>query len=254
MTEKYPAQDEREDTTPGLSSHLTWDELWRMQESSIFLLGLICVLALLVTILLVLPHDAGKAGVITSVIISHLTAGRAVGISTGMGGGLTRLEAIALGVLIESAVVCLFFSVFCLSFKRLITVRFLKDAMQSVHRSAQAHRGRLLRWGIPGLFFFVWFPFFMTGPVVGSVIGFLLGMRPWVVTLVVLVGTCSAIVSWTFALGPVVEWAQQIGEFVPLMLVFIILVLAASYRFSRFREAQEQRRSRENGNGEANGK
>jgi len=146
--------------------------------------------------------------------------------------------------LIESTVVCLFFTAFSLSFKKLISVRFLNDAMANVHRSAQTQRTRLLRWGIPGLIVFVWFPFFMTGPVVGSVIGFLLGMRPWVVVGVVLSGTVLAIISWTFILNEVVDWARTVGEFLPLMFVCILLIVIVSFRVKRFLEAQQRREPR----------
>ena len=183
-------------------------------------------------------------------LTTHLTGGRAFGISAALSGGFPLWQAILLGSLIEGTVVCFFFPAFCLSFKRLITLRFLTDAMANVQRSAVSQRARLLKWGIPGLIAFVWFPFFMTGPVVGSVIGFLLGMRPWMVVTVVLSGTVLAIISWTFILNEVVEWARTIGEFFPLMIVVILLILVGSYRVSRQRELQQRRRTAESGAGD----
>ena len=218
---------------------LDWDAIMRTQEARIFFTGVGCSAAILSWAIMMTRH----AGLILATLTTHLTAGRAVGITTALEGGLTRWQAILLGSLIESAVVCFFFSAFCLSYKRLITVRFLSDAMDNVRRSASSQRRRLLRWGIPGLLVFVWFPFFMTGPVVGSVIGFLLGMRPWVVITVVLTGTITAVISWTFILNEVIGWAQAIGEFVPLMLVGMLLIVAASFRVNRFMEAQQRRKN-----------
>ena len=218
----------------------TLKALLRMREGEIYLLGLACVLVMLGWFMALSRTDLGKAGTILAVVTTHLTGGRALGISTALSGGFERWEAILLGALIEGAVVCLFFPTFCLSLRRLIKVPFLTDAFANIHRSAQNQRGRMLKWGIPGLILFVWFPFFMTGPVVGSVIGFLLGMRPWVVTGVVLCGTTLAIVSWTFIIDQVVDWSQRIGEFIPWMLVCIVLILVVSFRISRYREAQQR--------------
>jgi len=218
-----------------------WGAILRTQEALIFLTGVACAAAIVAWFAVLSGKDLGKAATIMAIVTTHLTGGRAFGVSAALSRGFEPWEAIALGVLIEGAVVCFFFSAFCLSFKRLIVLRFLSGAIENIQRSAASQRSRLLRWGVPGLIMFVWFPFFMTGPVVGSVIGFLLGMRPWVVTGVVLFGTVLAIVSWTFAIGPVVEWAQRIGEFFPLMVVFILLIVVVSYRVSKHLEAQQAR-------------
>lgn len=210
-----------------------WKTVLRTQETVIFLVGLACAIAILVWILVLSGIRPGRSALILGVVTTHLTGGRAFGVSAALSGGLPLWQAIVLGSLIESSVVCMFFPVFCLSVKKLIMVRFLEDTMRNVERSATNQRARLLRWGIPGLILFVWFPFFMTGPVVGSAIGFLLGMRPWVVMVVVLSGTVLAIVSWTFILREIVGWAQAVGEFLPLMVVSILVILAASYRLSR---------------------
>jgi hypothetical protein len=83
-----------------------------------------------------------------------------------------------------------------------------------------------VKWGIPGLLIFVWFPFWMTGPVVGCIIGFLIGMRPWVNLTVVLLGTYLAIVSWGLVLNQIYEELAKIGPYVPFVFVGIILLLA----------------------------
>lgn len=217
-----------------------WKAILRTQEAGIFLLGLACA----VCVIAWFACEDSRKGTILGAVTTHLTGGRAVGISTALGGGLPLWQAILLASLIEGTVVCLFFTAFSLSFKKLISVRLLNDALANVHRSAQTQRTRLLRWGIPGLILFVWFPFFMTGPVVGSVIGFLLGMQPWVVVGVVLSGTVLAIISWTFILNEIVDWASTVGEFLPLMFVCILLIVIVSFRVKRLLEAQQRREPR----------
>jgi len=87
--------------------------------------------------------------------------------------------------------------------------------MARTQRYAEAQRPRALRWGIPGLLLFVWFPFWMTGPVVGSIIGFLIGLGPWTTMAVVLAGTGLAIVCWVFVLDQVFVQLRALGPYVP---------------------------------------
>jgi hypothetical protein len=81
------------------------------------------------------------------------------------------------------------------------------------------------RFGIGGLFFFVFVPFWMTGPVVGAIIGFLIGLRPWVTVTVVLVSTYIAIGIWALLLNELSVWAETVNQFAPYVLV-LVLVLA----------------------------
>jgi hypothetical protein len=90
------------------------------------------------------------------------------------------------------------------------------------------------RYGIIGLFAFVWFPFWMTGPVVGSVIGFLLGMRIWLNMTVVLTGTYVAIVGWAFLLRhfhkQVASYSSYAAMVLTALLIFVIIVGHLIYR------------------------
>ena len=223
------------------ATKVRWRALLRTPEATILAISALCQAAILGCFIWLTGHDATLAEALPSVLAAHLTTGRAGGITTALSVGFTRLQAITLGSLIEGAVVCLFFPIFSLSLQRLIHVPFLDATLARVHQSAETQRDRVLRWGIPGLLAFVWFPFFMTGPIVGSVIGSLLGMRPFVVIAVVLSGTVLAIVSWTCALGPIIEWTRRIGEVLPMMAVLILVLFAAGYRVRRFAQAARAR-------------
>ena len=65
-----------------------------------------------------------------------------------------------------------------------------------IHKAADAHKETVRKYGIAGLFLFVWFPFWMTGPVVGCVIGFMIGLRIRLNLSIVLAGTYMAIIGW----------------------------------------------------------
>ncbi len=81
-----------------------------------------------------------------------------------------------------------------------------------------------------GLFIFVWFPFWMTGPVVGCVIGFLIGLRIWVNITAVLAGTYVAIFGWAFFLRQVHEQVASYSSYAAMVLLAILLIiLIAAY-------------------------
>jgi uncharacterized membrane protein len=197
--------------------------------------GVLCALTILVWFVYLQHVDGRKAAKMVAVVTTHLSLGRAAGVSMAIGAHeFSRLETIVLGSLIEGSVVCVFFAAFCLSCKKLIRLPWLDTAIRNVRASARRQRRRLLGWGIPGLIAFVWFPFLMTGPVVGSVIGYLLGMRPWVVICTVMFGTISAIVSWTFLMKAVSQWAQMVGDYVPAAIVLTILVAILVVRLHHY--------------------
>lgn len=72
-------------------------------------------------------------------------------------------------------------------------VRFIGRILGSVTRAAERHQQRLQGFGAVGLFLFVFFPISGTGTLVGSVVGYLLGMRMRLVIPVVIAGHLASI-------------------------------------------------------------
>ncbi len=105
-----------------------------------------------------------------------------------------------------------------------------------MHSAAELRGGVVRKFGIAGLFVFVFTPFWMTGPVVGAIIGFLIGLRPWVNLAVVLVATYVAIGVWGLLLNELSVWASTVNRFAPYALFLaIVLIAAAMHVLSRQR-------------------
>jgi L-asparagine transporter-like permease len=102
--------------------------------------------------------------------------------------------------------------------------------------------GRVRPFGIIGLFVFVFLPFWMTGPVVGSIIGFLIGLRPWVNLVVVLGSTYIAIGIWALLLNELSAWAATVNQYAPWGLVVAIVLLAAAMNLLHRRQNQPANR------------
>ena len=71
----------------------------------------------------------------------------------------------------------------------------------------------------------VWFPFWMTGPVIGSIIGFLIGIKHYTTMLIVLSGTSLAIVIWTYFLKEIIVVLNQVSENAPYIVLGLIVVI-----------------------------
>ena len=102
--------------------------------------------------------------------------------------------------------------------------------MHWLEEAAESNKDKIRRYGIPSLFIFVLIPFWMTGPVVGCVIGFFLGIKPWVNLAIVLSATAMACLGWAVFLKELHERTADFSPFAPLiLLVFIVLVAVAGY-------------------------
>ena len=151
--------------------------------------------------------------------------GRAAGMAFGYSLGLGHSAVITISMVIETILVLVIYPLFVFSWRRLLVINWLKNIFERIDKAAQAHKGKVQRYGIVGLFVFVFFPFWMTGPVVGCVIGYLLGLRLWVNISAVLVGTYVAIFSWAFLLHQVHYRVASYGSYTATILMFLIVVI-----------------------------
>lgn len=156
--------------------------------------------------------------------------GRAAGMSFGYASGLSHAAVIPANMLIESIQVLLVYPLFVLSVDNLLDLPKLKPFIARLRATAEAQRGAVSKFGIAGLFVFVFMPFWMTGPAVGSIIGYLLGIRPWTNIAVVLSSTYVAIGLWGLLLNEVNEWAGTFSRFAPFALVIALVLIALAIR------------------------
>lgn len=126
----------------------------------------------------------------------NLLIGLAAGMSFGFAHGFGQLPVIASSALSDTLQVLVFYPLFVLSWQRLIDLGRFGPYLEQMHASAVSQQGWVKRFGIVGLFLFVFVPFWMTGPVVGAIIGFLLGLRARVNLGVVLGASYVAIGLW----------------------------------------------------------
>jgi uncharacterized membrane protein len=166
--------------------------------------------------------------------VTHILFGRAAGIMFGFALDYGYAVVILVNVAIETIMVMLFYPFFVLSLRSLLIIGFMERLMNRINEAAEANKDYIRRFGIPGLFMFVFIPFWMTGPIVGCAIGFLLGMRPSVNLTVVLSGTYIAIFVWAVLLKKLSERISEYSVIAPwILVILIILMVFLGYIFKR---------------------
>ncbi len=165
---------------------------------------------------------------------THVLFGRAAGMAFGYSMGFGHSTVIPVCICTESILVLIFYPLFVFSWNRLVVIDQLKTIFEKIRQKAEKHKPRIRKYGIAGLFVFVWFPFWMTGPMVGCVIGFLLGLRRRVNMTVVLAGAYAAIFGLGFFLRGLHERVASYSSYAaPVLMVLLVAVLIVGHLLNK---------------------
>jgi uncharacterized membrane protein len=221
-----------------------WSRLYKTSEGRIFALGLgIALLGLIVMAVVALwsPKISSMIGVMA---FTNVAFGRAVSMSIGYAGGFDHGLVLPVNMITETILVLLFYPLFVFSLNKLVVFPVIETLLDRTRQAAIEHEAKVKRYGIFGLFVFVWFPFWMTGPVVGCAIGYLLGFSARLNLSVVLVSTYIAMGAWAIFLFDLQERAAEIGPWAPLLIiiVIVIIIVAGTVLNRRRRPGQSQRK------------
>lgn len=198
------------------------------------LLGIAIALIGIISMGVVAFWSPQTSEIIGAMSFASLIFGTVVSMSIGYAAGYGHALVIPVNMWIESVVVLLFYPVFVLSMRKLVVFPRLKRFLDRTQTAAERHHDTVRRYGIVGLFIFVWIPFWMTGPVVGSVIGYLLGFPAWLTLSVVLAGAFMTLLCWAYLLFGLYTRAAVFGPWASVLIIgLIILVILAFYLLDR---------------------
>ncbi|MDA0323415.1 MAG: small multi-drug export protein [Verrucomicrobia bacterium] len=214
------------DPQPGESAGKRWHGLLLTPEGRVLLGGVALALGYLVAMALYTSFRPHMRPSIFAMTASHIMAGRAAGITVGYANDLGHAWVIPVNIIIETFMVMIAYPIFVFSVRRLIVFTPIQSFVARIESAAENHKKRLRIYGIPGLFVFVMFPFWMTGPTVGCAIGYFLGIRTWLNLSIVLAGTYVAVVLWALLLRHAIESLATLSVYGPLVLVVVIAVVA----------------------------
>jgi uncharacterized membrane protein len=210
--------------------HGSQREFFETLEARILVAGLALSLLSVIALGVGWLVDPGATSVFAAMTGLNLTIGRAAGMSFGYASGLRHPVVIASNVLVETIQVLVIYPLFVLSWRNLVDVRHMRRVLVGMRRSAEANQARVARYGMIGLFAFVFLPFWMTGPVVGSMIGFLIGLKTLQNLTIVLGATYLAVAIWALFFERMNEWLAAYGHYAAFGLVMVVAIAALTIR------------------------
>jgi uncharacterized membrane protein len=212
------------------------------EEARIFIAGC-CMLILWVATIAVLSHYKYQHWLdILKMSLSHLMAGRAVGILTGSSAEMPPRLIATVASYIDVMVMFIIYPLLIFSYRNLLERRFFKQHVRPMIESAQRSVTRFRKYKIIGVFCFVWFPFWMTGIVMGAVLGYLLGLKTHVNMTTVILGSISAVVSWVYVAETFFDKLRtDMHEAIPTVITLVIIVILAAMRIVKNRRETHAR-------------
>lgn len=170
-------------------------------------LGLALLTGLYLTFLLFTDLQLYK--VLSYTAIVHAMGGRGLGIATCLSAGIPTMPTILYNFLLEVVIVLICYGFVVLIMRNIIQPKLFKGTVRQAELTAQNQKTRVKKYGTVGLFLFVMFPFFMTGPVVGSIIGYLLNYKTINNFLIVFGGTLSSIIIYSLIGNRILFYINQ---------------------------------------------
>ena len=194
-------------------------------EGSVFLSGVTLALIYTAWLAAKFVFDPENAQNLIGMTATEILFGRAAEMAFGYNVGLGNSTVIPICIVLETILVLIAYPLFVFSWRHLLVIKSLKTVFGGIHRAAETHKDKVHKYGIIGLFAFVWFPFWMTGPVVGCAIGFLMGLPVWLDLTVVLTGTYVAIMGWAIVLHTLHQQVAEYSPYAAMVLMAIIVVI-----------------------------
>ncbi|WP_419771093.1 MAG: small multi-drug export protein [Candidatus Marinarcus sp.] len=208
-------------------------EMLHKTEGKIFFVGVSLTILSFLGIFFIYLNSVEFGSQIVGIIGTHLLFGRAAGLAFGYAVHLGQLDIIVVNILIEVILVLLIYPLFVFSYENLFEIKFLNAFFRKVETFKNNHYDKFDQYGIYGLFLFVWLPFWMTGPVVGAIIGFLIGLRHRTIIVVVTLGTSFAIIIWALFLNELSSFLLTFGSSAIWVLLLIIVAVTLLLKLKR---------------------
>lgn len=213
-----------------------------------FVIGWVLFIGSLFGLLGIFVVDASMAYYILTVMITEIVAGREVAIPVGLGIGVPW--PIVLGVTSTQDLITTswIYPLFYWFRKRTVGKdTFPGYFFAKMERGAEKNKQVVQRWGAVGLFAFMLIPFAVNGPLIGAILGKLVGIRTRYILPTVVLATVTATTIWTalyVTAQPQVDAfsAKYGGHWVQAIIVGIMLFILLKIAWSFYRDVHRFRR------------
>lgn len=211
-------------------SRLDWAALGASTEARLLAVGLLGTLGLTLAFGIGVLWQPPAALHAAAVVGLNIMLGSVAGMSYGLAAGFGIVPMALFNFAIEALQVLVIYPLFALAWRHLIDPQRLAPrlaaALARLQAAAESGQGWVRHWGMAGVALFVFTPFMMTGPVVGAVLGHLLGLRPLLNVAVVLAATGASIVVYALFLDQVTAWADAAHPYAMFGTIVALAVVA----------------------------
>jgi uncharacterized membrane protein len=205
---------------------LSFKEFISSQAGKIFLAGILLLILYIGGIGGIYLYSSEDANNLLIMTFSNLFFGRAVGISFGFTAHFSDITIMLINMFIEFLTVMLIYPLFVLSWENSLDIKMFRTFFIKVKQQRIKYKDLFDKYGKYGLFLFVWFPFWMTGPVVGALIGYMIGIKHYTTMFVVLTGTFLATAIWTYFLKELIGLLNYLTSYAGYILLGTFIVVA----------------------------
>ncbi len=209
--------------TPDKNGNTAGFSLLRSTEGKILLTGAALAAMYLAYLAMMFITSPGKAQIYIALTAVELMVGRAAAMAFGYSMFLGHDVVIPIVMVVETIFVLMFYPLFVLSCRQLRVLRPIQRFFEKIHKQAVKKEDFVRKYGLLGLLAFVWFPLWMTGPAVGSAIGYLIEMPAHRNITAVLGGTYVAIICWGLLLHNFDEQLADYGSYAVMVLTAAII-------------------------------
>jgi uncharacterized membrane protein len=199
--------------------------LFKTLEGRLLLIGAFLTISLFIFLGIYGSIDFHAAKILFFVLITHLVGSRAGGIGLCILNGFDPLTTIAYNFYAEILIVCYTYSVFVLSTTNYLKIEWIKKFMDQLAVKAMEQKQKISSYGWIGIFLFVMAPLPVTGPVVGSIIGYMLRMSLFANLTATALGTLTANIAWCFGF----EFLEQRFHMIQYVFGAIVIIIMIPY-------------------------
>jgi uncharacterized membrane protein len=208
------------------------EKLFMGKAGNILLLGIMLIVLGIISIIVSYQINASFTNKITGMVVTNLFVGRVPSLSLGYASGLSSFWVIFTNVMVELILVFILYPLFVLSFNGMLKFKVLENFFTQVKEKKEQHKDTFNKYGRFGLFVFVFIPFWMTGPIVGAMVGFLIGLRHYVIMFIVFIATIISITLWAVFLQEIIEALRlfDVRLLWVLLIVFLLFMILLRYK------------------------
>ena len=201
------------------------DSLLKTTEFRLLLSGVFLSLLLIIMIAFYAVTDFPTAKTLIFVFLAHTFGGRAAGIGMCILNDFGALPTIFYNFYIEVLIVCFTYVGFVLSTTNYVRTEWVVNFMSRLAWKAIEQKEKIEPYGWIGIFLFVMAPLPVTGPVVGSIIGYMLRLSLVRNFSATFLGTLTAIIIWFYGF----DFLEQRFHMIQYLFGAIVLIVLIPY-------------------------